>query len=70
MVNRIWLTAVAVEADSVSSVSASACHMGGPNSVNPGQILLVYGIVNEFADNLQLARQNNNADLLHWGFNK
>ena len=31
------------EADSVSSVSASACHIGGPNSVNPGQILLVYG---------------------------
>ena len=44
MVNRIWPTAVAGEADSVSSVSASACHIGGPNSVNPGQILLVYGI--------------------------
>ena len=44
MVNRIWPTAVAVKADSVSSVSASACHIGGPNSVNPGQILLVYGI--------------------------
>ena len=29
--------------DSVRSVSASACHIGGPNSVNPGQILLVYG---------------------------
>ena len=43
MVNKIWPTAVAVEADSVSSVSASACHIGGPNSVNPGQILLVYG---------------------------
>ena len=28
----------------VSSVSASACQIGGPNSVNPGQILLVYGI--------------------------
>ena len=44
MVNRIWPTAVAGEAVSVSSVSASACHIGGPNSVNPGQILLVYGI--------------------------
>ena len=33
MVNRIWPTAVAGEADSVSSVSASACHIGGPNSV-------------------------------------
>ena len=44
MVNRIWPTAVAGKADSVSSVSASACQIGGPNSVNPGQILLVYGI--------------------------
>ena len=44
MVNRIWPTAaLAGEADSVSSVSASACHIGEPNSVNPGQILLVYG---------------------------
>ena len=43
MVNRIWPTAVAGEADSVSSVSALACHIGGPNSVNPSQILLVYG---------------------------
>ena len=25
---------MAVEADSVSSVSASACHIGGPNSVS------------------------------------
>ena len=43
MVNRIWPAAVAGEADSVSSVSASACHIGGPNSVNHGEILLVYG---------------------------
>ena len=43
MVNRIWPTAVAGKVDSVSSVSASACHIGGPNSVNPGQIMLVYG---------------------------
>ena len=43
MVNRIWPTAVAGETDSVSYVSALACHIGGPNSVNPGQILLVYG---------------------------
>ena len=42
MVNRIWPTAVAGKADSVSSVSSSACHIGGPNSVNPSQILLVY----------------------------
>ena len=38
---------MAGKADSVSSVSASACHIGGPNSVNPGQILLVYGISSE-----------------------
>ena len=44
MVNRIWPTARADKSDSVSSVSASACHIGGPNSVNPGQILLVYGM--------------------------
>ena len=43
MVNRIWPTAVTGKADSVSSVSASACHIGGLNSVNPGQILLFYG---------------------------
>ena len=43
MVNRIWPTAVAGKADIVSSVSALACHIGGPNSVNTGQILLVYG---------------------------
>ena len=42
MVNRIWPTAVAGKADSVSSVSTSAYHIGGPNFVNPGQILLVY----------------------------
>ena len=41
--NAFWPTAVVGEADSVNSVSASACHIGGPNSVNPGKILLVYG---------------------------
>ena len=44
MVNRIWPTAVANKADNVSSVSASACHIGGPIDVNPGQWTLVYGI--------------------------
>ena len=29
-----------------TALSASACHIGGPNSVNPGQILLVYGNAN------------------------
>ena len=46
MFNRIWPTAVAGKADNVSSASTSACHIGGPNSVNPGQILLVYGTTN------------------------
>ena len=41
--NAFWPAAVVCEADSVNSMSASACHIGGPNSVNPGQILLVYG---------------------------
>ena len=43
MVNVNWPTAVAGEADNVSSLPASACHIDGPNSVNPGQVLLVYG---------------------------
>ena len=43
MVNRIWPIAGAGKADNVSSVSASAYHIGGgPNYVNPGQILLFY----------------------------
>ena len=41
-------TAVAGEADSVSSVSASACHSDGPIGVNPGKLALVYGILNDF----------------------
>ena len=45
--SRIWPTAVVGVADSVTSVSASACHIVGPNSVNPGQILLVYGTANK-----------------------
>ena len=44
MVNVDWPTAVASEADNVSSVSASACHIDGPIDVNPGQLTLVYGI--------------------------
>ena len=43
--NRIWPTAVAGEADRELTLSGSACHVGGPNSVNPGQILLVYGML-------------------------
>ena len=52
--NRIWPTVVAGEADSVSSVSASACHIGGPNSVNHGQILLVYGSKSDYTVHLSL----------------
>ena len=46
MVNRLWPTAVAGKAgkaDNVSSVSASACHIGVPIDVNPGELMLVYG---------------------------
>ena len=42
-VNRIWPTAVAGKADKELTMIASACYIGGPNCVNPGQILLVYG---------------------------
>ena len=34
---------MADEADNVSSVSPSACHIGGPIYVNPGELALVYG---------------------------
>ena len=43
MVNVNLPTAVIGEADIVSSVSASACHIGGPIDVNPGELALVYG---------------------------
>ena len=43
MVNIIRPTAVAGEADSFSSVSPSASHIGEPNSIKPGQVLLSYG---------------------------
>ena len=35
---------MAGEADNVSFVSASACHIGGPIYVNPGELALVYCI--------------------------
>ena len=41
--NAFWLTAVVGEADSVNSVSASACHIGGPKGVIPGQKALLHG---------------------------
>ena len=40
------VNAEAGEADNVSSVSASACHIGGPIGVNPGELTLVYGTTN------------------------
>ena len=43
MVNVNWPTAVAGEADVVSSVSASACLKGGPIGVYPGELVLAYG---------------------------
>ena len=36
-------TAVASEEESFSTASASACHIGGPNYVKPGELELVYG---------------------------
>ena len=41
--NAFWHTAVVDEADSVNFVSASACHIGGPKGVNPGQKALLHG---------------------------
>ena len=41
--------AVEGEADKELMLSASACHIGGPNSVKPSQILLVIGITLEKA---------------------
>ena len=43
MVNVNWPTAVAGKADIFSSVSASACHIGGQIDVNPGELALVCG---------------------------
>ena len=43
--NAFWPTAVVGEADSVNSVSASACHIGGPKGVSPGQKALLHGTV-------------------------
>ena len=41
--NAFWPTAVVGEADSVNSVSASACHIGGQKGFNPGQKELLHG---------------------------
>ena len=61
MVIRIWPPTVAGKADNVSSVSASACHIGGPNSVNPGQMLLVYATVHLISAGLSVTiRQHSN----------
>ena len=43
MVKANWPTAGAGEGDSVSYVSDSACHIGVPIGVNPGELALVYG---------------------------
>ena len=42
-VNAFWPTAEVGEADHVNSVSASACHIGGPKGVSPGQKALLQG---------------------------
>ena len=38
-----WPTAVSGKADSVRSVSASGCHIGGP--IGPGELAIVYGTI-------------------------
>ena len=43
MVKANWPTAVTGEADSASSLSNSASHIGGPIGANPGESALVYG---------------------------
>ena len=43
--NVDWPSAVSGDAGNVSSVSASACYIGGPIGVNPGELALVYGPV-------------------------
>ena len=45
MANAFWPTAVIGEADSVNSVSASACHIGGPKGISPGQKALLHGTI-------------------------
>jgi len=40
MANAFRPTAVVGEADSVNSVLAPACHIGGPKGVSPGQKVL------------------------------
>ena len=52
--NAFWPTAVAGEADSVSSVSASACHSSGPKGVSPGQKALLHGVAASRKENLNL----------------
>ena len=44
MIIANWPTAVSGEAESVSSVSVSACHIGGPIGVNSGEMASAYGM--------------------------
>ena len=57
MTNAFGPTVAAGEADNVSSVSASASHIGGPIYVNPGKLALVYGT--KMSKNWLIARSNN-----------
>ena len=65
MVNANSPTAGAGEADSVSSVSASACHIGGPIGVNPGELALVYG--RTFKRQTNLAKSGHDIYDEEWG---
>jgi len=44
------------EADSVNSVSALACHIGGPKGVSPGQKALLHGTTNSGYSNHHLQK--------------
>ena len=47
MVNVNWPTTLAGEADIVSSVSASAYHIGWPIGANPGDLAFLYTVTSE-----------------------
>ena len=63
---------MAGEADSFSSVSSSACHIGGPIGVNPGELTLVYGSenphINAFKVKVIEFRESNLIFIVCWEF--
>ena len=61
--DAFWPTAVVGEADSVNSVSASACHIGGPKGVSPGQKALLHGS-QYYAISIYLAKLTSKTEVL------